>query len=416
VYASLLLAALLASGSGGLATDRVELKSGRTLRGRVLYEDGGVVVLKEEHRTRTIEADEVRSVVSRERLEDELLDRMGTLAKDELAEQVDLASRAREVGLEGEAEILLLRVVLTDPMNEPAREALGHRRFGSSWRAPFKGDWLPLLAVAEKRRSWADAWEFETAHYHLLTNVDLPTALDTALDLEIAYRAFHEVFGRSLGLHHVEERLEAHVHGDAASLPALDPGVVGIFDEATNTLIVDASYRLDRGLLFHEATHQVVHNTHAGMRAGAPGVPLWLDEGLAEFMQVGLAVKPRTYRFAWGEISEDHLRAHLLANPPYTLDQVLALRTQDFRTSRSSLSYAMAYTLVEFCMNADSGIHQDDFLAYLSEAYTRRVEPADFIAIVAKEPAAFEQAWNTYVEEFMHDPLRLAERRGRRGR
>jgi hypothetical protein len=354
----------------------------------------------------------VRSVNSRERRLTEVLDRMASLEDHELPELLELGHRAHELGLPGEAELVFLRVVLTDPLNEEARLALGHKRVGSAWRVPYKDDWLPLTKVADLRSRWGSAWSFETAHFILRTNVDLPTAVEIALDLEIAYRAFYEVLGRPLELHQVGDKLRAHVHADAQSLPLLDEGIRGIFDETQNTLIVDASWKLDRGLLFHEATHQLLHNTHAGMLKSAYAIPLWLNEGLAEFMQVGLAVRPRSYTFDWGEYSEKHLRAYLLAPRPHTLNELLTLHTGDFRGRRNDLNYAAAYTLVDFCMNADSGLRQDELIQFLAESYTRAVEPEDFVTMVAKDSEGFQREWKTYVEEFMH-PLRIEERRAR---
>jgi hypothetical protein len=418
---ALLIAALAAGSPTARATgvadplDRGELRSGRAHGGRVVFENEDVVVLKQGERLRRFERDSVRSVHSRERRLGEVLDRLASLERHELPELIELGHRAHELGLPGEGELVFLRVVLTDPLNADARHALGHKRVGSAWRVPYKDDWLPLTKVADLRSEWRDAWVFETAHYELRTNLDLPTAVDVALDLEIAYRAFYEVLGRPLELHQVEDKLLAEVHADIESLPLLDEGVRGVFDESRNTLIIDASWKLDRGLLFHEITHQLLHNTHEGMQKGAHAIPLWLNEGLAEFMQVGLAVRPRSYTFDWGEYSEKHLRAQLVAPRLPTLEELLASRPSDFRSNRNDLRYALAYTLVDFCMNADSGLRQDELMAFLQEAYARRVEPEDFLTMVAKDREGFAREWAVYVEEFMQ-PLNVERRRARRQR
>ena len=398
------------------SSDRVELVGGTTHGGRVLYEDDEVVILKQDEHVRTFVRDKVRRVDTRETRLGEVLDRMASLEDHEFPELIELGHRAHELGLPGEGELVFLRILLTDPFNEEARHALGHKRVGKAWRVPYKDDWLPLSKVRKLREEWNDGWVFETAHYVLHTNTDLETAVNTALDLEIAYRAFYEVLGQPLGLHQVEGKLAAHVHADVESLPLLKEGVSGIFDAASNTLIVDASWKMDRGLLIHEATHQLIHNTHEGMRKGAYEVPLWLNEGLAEFMQVGLAVKPRTYRFDWGEYSERHVRAQLVARKLPTLEELLNFRTADFVSNRKRLSYALAYNLVDFCMNADSGLRQDELMNYLAESYKTKVESEDFLTMVAKDPEGFRTEWAVYIEEFMQ-PLNIEKRRLRgRGR
>jgi hypothetical protein len=401
------------AGRAGAPPDRVELKSGATFGGRVVYEDDKCVLLDENDRLRRFSRESVASVTTREMLVAEILDRLETLGEHELDQRAAVARRAQEVGLSGEAEIINLGLVLTDPEREDARLALGHKRIGSAWRAPWKGEWLPLSSVARSRYRWANAWEFETAHYRLRTNIDLPTALEVALDLEIAYRAFYEVIGKPLGLHHVSELLEAHVHGDPDALPYLDEHIGGFFDEGSNTLIVDATRTLRRGLLFHEVTHQLLHNTHAGMVAGTGHrLPLWVNEGLAEFMTTGLDTRERGYDFDWAEVSVEHVRAYMTARDPITVERVVSLRDADFRhKDRGPVSYAMAYTLVDFCMHADSGRHQGALMRYLAQGYADALAPEDFVTLVADDVKTFEADWRAYVEEYMDEPLRARLRR-----
>lgn len=419
---ALALAALASpAGEGAAPLDELVLRSGEALRGRVLWQDERVVLLEQEGAQRELPRAQVQSVLTLEDRVGEVLDRLESLEPSELEQEVELAERARELGLVGEADVLLLRVVLRDATHERARELLGHKRVGSAWRARFESEWLPLTLVARKRMTWSDAWQFDTAHYSLRTNLDLPQALEVALDLEIAYRAFHEVLGRPLGLHHVGARLQAEVHSDRASLPAFDDDLQGWFDWDANRLVVDASARLDRSLLFHEATHQLLFNTHPGMRAGTLRLPAWLDEGLAEFLQAGLSqrtvgfrqVPGRTFDFDWRSWWQPHVDLVLRAPQPPALAEVLALRPPDFAGNRGYLlAYAQAYTLVDYLMNADSGRLQGELFAWLRDARRRTLTGEEFLLrFTAGDAQRFEREWLAYVQEFAREPERAARRR-----
>ena len=144
------------------SSDRVELVGGTTHGGRVLYEDDEVVILKQDEHVRTFVRDKVRRVDTRETRLGEVLDRMASLEDHEFPELIELGHRAHELGLPGEGELVFLRILLTDPFNEEARHALGHKRVGKAWRVPYKDDWLPLSKVRKLREEWNDGWVFET--------------------------------------------------------------------------------------------------------------------------------------------------------------------------------------------------------------------------------------------------------------
>lgn len=94
------------------------------------------------------------------------------------------------------------------------------------------------------------------------------------------------------------------------------PSAVGVFlgTGERHFLVVDmASPAESERVLAHEFTHAVLH-------AAAPGLPLWLEEGLAEFFST---FRVRGSRVDLGRPISTHTR-HLHTRPPLNLEETLA--------------------------------------------------------------------------------------------
>src|SRR5262249_10941647 len=133
------------------------------------------------------------------------------------------------------------------------------------------------------RKEWKHAWELRTTHYRLATNLDLASACDLALELELYYRAFYARFGKALGLRDVTDPMPCEVHPDQAPHPATGDRMA-YFDAVPRTVYELALGGLVLDALLHEATHQLLYCTAVEPRKATGVIPAWLDEGLAEYM------------------------------------------------------------------------------------------------------------------------------------
>jgi len=349
--------------------DVVELRDGERLVGRVVYEDEEVVVLRNGRREAELASADVVSVRSVERSLGGLLREAAEHDPWSVDANRTLAHAAAGAGLSGEAAVFWWRVLARAPDDAEANEALGHRDGRAGWTTRVGTRQVPLEARRELARDWGSAWELETSHWRLRTNLGLEEATDLALDLERLYRGFFVIFQRELRLYAVTEPLDVHVHADASSYPE-QGGERGYFDRDDRTLRMDSSGGLDRWLLVHEATHQLVHRTSELEPAYRGDVPAWLDEGLAEYVAACAVGDPGRLDLEAGRVQPVRFATHANAAKPLDLSRVLNLGPGDFAASTDrELKYAQAYTLVHFGLHGEHGRFRDEFLSFVRGAY-----------------------------------------------
>jgi hypothetical protein len=385
----------LASASG--AQDTVELLDGTQLEGRVVLETPERVIVRKGSRDREVERAKVKRVESRAHALDELLASWLALEKVTAEATLELARKAKASGLSGEAEVLAMRVLAVDPSNEAAHLFLEHERRGENWILRRGSRRLSLERRVEQSRDWGEAWEFTTSHYVLATNLELATACDLALELELYYRNFYAWFAIELGLYEVLEPMASHVHADKSSFPD-ESGRIGYFDGQANRLVELATQDNLLGVLTHEATHQILYNTARAARVSSSAVPPWLDEGLAEFCSSARRGFAGRASYALESRYDAHFVTHRDAKKPYDLARILTFSTGDFAaSSKADLKYAEAYTLVHFCLLGDQGAHRRPFLDFLGTALRGKGSSTDFKNALLMDERRLEKAWNEYV-------------------
>lgn len=384
-------------GVGTSPQDTVELEGGKKLEGRVVYEDDDVLVLRRGSRDREIELADVVAVDSVARKLDRFLAVAEAVGANDVEGNLALAAQASAVGLEAEARLFWWRVLELAPDHADANRRLGHVRRGSRWLVPDGGRRWPLDQLLERRADWGEAWELETTHYVLRTNLDLGTAVAAALELERFYRTFFSTFARPLRLYEVEEPMDVHVHADAASYPE-SGNEGGYFAPAENIARVDASRGLHVGTLIHEATHQLIHNTAERERTYSGSIPGWLDEGLAEYMEASIRGSVGETTVEVGAVNRAHFRAQAMAGKPYDLARVIQFDAGDFSAStRRSLKYAQAYSLVHYCLRGEDGAYREGFLAFVRGAYRGKSSSTHFKkALGIRGEKGFDEGWSRY--------------------
>lgn len=392
--AALLLCLALAA--GGDERDRVVLKTGKELRGRILLVDEERVVLRRSGRDQEL----ARSAVERTEsvrdglaalLEDARPSRLARLDEVEL-----LAARAEEYGLPGEAEALRWRMLALEPSCEAAHEALGHRRRGGRFVVPVDGRQVGLEERLALARDWGSAWTFGSLHYELRTNLPLGEALDLALELERLYAAFFALLGPELALREVCTRMRFQVHADRASYPE-GAGETGRYDPDSDTVVVDASRGLELLTWTHEATHQLLSVTAFRERGAQGEIPPWVNEGLAEYFATGVVGGP-PLAFQAGLPCTRHFRTQAGAQDAHDLKRVLAFSSTDFQAgSDQLLKYAQSYTLVHFLLHGEEGRYRQGFLAWLRLVYAGRGSTTELEKCLDVEWKPLERAWLAHV-------------------
>ena len=390
------LALLLALAVGGDERDRVVLKSGKEVRGRILLVDEQRVLLRRSGRDQEFPRADVTSTESvRDALSSLLEDaRPAKLARVDELEL--LAARAEECGLAGEAESLRWRMLRLDPASEAAHTALGHRRRGGRFVVPLDGRQVGFDERVAAARDWGSAWNFRSLHYELRTNLPLEEALDLLLELERLYTFFFALLGPELGLREVCTPMRFHVHADRASYPE-GAGGTGHYEPDIDTVVVDASNGLERLTWTHEATHQLLFVTAFRERGAQGEIPPWVNEGLAEYVATGMVGGP-PLAFQAGLPCARHFRTQHEAAHAHDLKRVLSFSTTDFQAgSETLLKYAQSYALVHFLLHGEEGRHRRGFFDWLRLVYQGRGSTTELGKCLDTDWKPLERAWEAHV-------------------
>ena len=391
-------AALLAFAGDTRPPDRIELKSGEKVEGYVLVETKDELLVLVKSRERRIPAAQVASVRSAAHSLTEVLDRHEKLPAGDAAAEVKLARYCQDQALPGEAEVLALAALCDDPANADAHTLLGHVRRQAGWMAKRGNQSVLFEKLLPARADLRHPWRLETSHYALLTNLALRDAVCMSLDLERFYRAFFQLLGAEVELREVVEPLGVGVYGDQRTFPEGLAGRPAYFDPGSGQVLVNAAAVQPRYALVHEATHQILHATAAGTRAGLGVIPGWLDEGLAEYMALSLVGDPGRAQYDLGAIADRHFAAHRNAKKPYDLSRVLQFGSDDFQVSSTGdLKYAQSYTLVHFFLHGAGGQYREKFFAFLRGTYGGRSSSTDFKRVFDVPEKELEDAWKAHV-------------------
>jgi hypothetical protein len=378
--------------------DRVDMRDGSRIEGRVLYEDDQRLILRNGTRERDLAKLEIADVDSRTRRLDRALTRWSELNASDPRAVLELALYCKGADLLEEARLFALHVTLLDPRNAKAHELLGHVERDGAWMLRGGANAPSYDELRAGTKDWGEATDFSSAHFVVRTNLGLREALGAALELELFYRELYALLQPELRLLDVTEPMRAELHADGRSFPELTGARRAYFDPLARTLYVDASVVIDRGELCHEATHAILHATAEDTKTARGDLPAWVEEGLAEYLSTSIDGPPGRPRFLAGGIHASHARLHATAKEPYGLTRLLNFATNDFlASSHAELKYAQAYTLVHFCMHGSGRAYREGFFEFLRGACNGQGSSANFKdTLVARGARDFEREWQAH--------------------
>jgi len=361
----------------------------------------------------------------------------------------DLASKAAapETKRYALAEQCLRALLQRDPNHAEARRLLGFVPHEGGWATPFAvkmltqgkvkhpvvgwvtADWIPHLDRGElpapiqargskERRwlpaaeadalhhDWSKAWEIDTEHFHIQTNVPLSEAIAFARLLEdfreLFFALMADVIGDDLPLaqrfrnpkltpkttqksHWVayfstKDEFVSHLS------PILGEGIqesLGVYltpKEAKPRGLQPMSYFFrdpngqlqETETLYHEVSHQLLFESAARGNMDQNVGNFWVFEGLGTYfetvapqadgsIQFGGLIGPRIGVARW----------RLVERKEYIpLEKLVALSREVFSLQGDvPLRYAEAMALTVFFMQAEGGRYRDSFLEYVKKAY-----------------------------------------------
>lgn len=326
---------------------------------------------------------------------------------------------------------VLREVLHFDSDHERARSLLGFVQFGEEWMSPFAAKmakknmvwhdrfgWLPEAHVkryeggerlvqaqwmsAEReesiRKDFQKAWEVETEHYRVKTNVSLERGVELARKLEVFHDYFHNSFA---AFFNSPEQLKK-LFSDSAPRGArvVKPFEVHFFRtkaEYVNRLkksnpqieITNGIYMPDdrmayffenpdsevESTLYHEATHQLLFELRGTTRPGAAEAwdreHFWIIEGFACYMESfrqtadGVSIgHPNYIRFDAAQYRLLHDKYYVPLNRFASMGK-LVFQSDD----HIEKNYSQASGLTHFFLHYDGGRYRDALVRHIELLY-----------------------------------------------
>lgn len=339
-----------------------------------------------------------------------------------------LARRAANEHRPSLALELATEAVRENPDHAQARKLLGFVRFRDAWRTRheirqlnsgkvfhatfgwlpashveryekgqryYQGRWMPAAEEAALRSDIKRGWRVESEHYLVTSNHSLEAGVALAGRLEMLYAVWRQVFagftasdaqlarvfeGRAMRRESKPHEVvyyrtrEEYDRALRVHQPQIDI-TLGIYFDHARTAYFFAGGDQEPGTLYHEASHQLFHESQAVAPHVARHDNFWVVEGIACYMET-LAEHGGTY-CTLGGLNAGRVpaaRHRLLTDHFYVpLEQLVALGMESLqRDPRISQLYSQSAGLAAFFMHAEEGRFREAFVRYLEAVYAGR--------------------------------------------
>jgi hypothetical protein len=350
------------------------------------------------------------------------------LRKDRAIALYDLARRAMQAKQPGLALELALDAIRANPDNESVRRLFGYQKYQNQWRTNYeakklrqgmvwndKFGWLPKSYVkryAEGQRyrnnKWISAaedaaahrdigsgWDIETEHYSIRTDAGLEAGVALGQKLEQLYFLWGQLFicyyasendvialfdGRAKAQPPLRRHQVVYFRDRAEyldSLKAMMPNIeisIGVYMDNTRTAYFYVDKKGDDRTLYHEATHQLFHESRPVSPKVGRFANFWIIEGIAMYME-SLQVRDGYYELggfddlrmlaARYRLLNDHFYVPFTELVGYDMERIQ-------KDPRIGTLYSQAAGLTHFLIHYNHARYRDALVAYLTDVYSGR--------------------------------------------
>lgn len=377
------------------------------------------------------------------------------LRRDQAGALFALAQRAHRSGRASLAFDLLMAALRENPDHETIRQMLGYQKYRDNWHTLFEvnklrvgqvwhekfgwlarssvrryeqgqrqlnGKWISAEEDARWRRNIEQGWEIETEHYLIRTNHSIEAAVALGKKLEKLYRVWKQLFVRYYA---TEDQVAALFSGRGRTrinLPRLKvayfrdredynrelrqafPNIevsVGIYVESMRRAYFFAGDQYDEQTMYHEATHQLFHESRPAAMGVGSKANFWIIEGIAMYMEtlhdegefhvLGGLDGPRM-RAARYRLLHDKFYIPLSEFSTLTMLQVQA-------DPKIATLYSQAAGLTHFLIHHDGGRYRDALVAYLEAVYQRRDDARTLSLLTRTGYGELDKQYRQFIEK-----------------
>ncbi len=355
---------------------------------------------------------------------------------------------------------LVLAALRENPDHEAIRRLLGYQAYRGEWRTAYEvrrlrtgqiwheqfgwlpksyarryeagqrmlnGRWISAEEDAALRRDINRGWDIETEHYTIRTNHSIEAGVELGQQLERLYRVWKQLFTR----YYLSEAQVTALFAGSARAPAagsqrhhvvyfrdrddyiqyFQPQVPEI--EISVGVYLDGTRRAyffhgddDQRNLFHEATHQLFHESRPVGREVGRHHNYWIIEGIAMYME---SLREEDGYHLLGGFDDARMQAaryRLLEDDFYVpLADFSSLGMEDVkRHERIATLYSQAAGLAHFLVHYEGGRYRDALVAYLSAVYSGRDNPNTLAQLTGSSCAELDGQYRRFMEQGPQQP------------
>ncbi|MBK9120673.1 MAG: DUF1570 domain-containing protein [Phycisphaerales bacterium] len=231
----------------------------------------------------------------------------------------------------------------------------------------------------------------ETRYYILHTDLDDDHVREAVQRITLMAEEYHR---RTSGLGRtVTQRLPFYLFSDFRAYEANGglPGSAGVFTgDRLMAVVMPQNPAFTWYVVQHEGFHQFVY------AAIGPNIPIWANEGLAEYFAQGIFTG---HRFLLGAVPPERLARVKLAireQKYLPLAEMMRLPQVAWNIDLRSYHYDQAWAMVHFLAHGDNGRYQDAFFDYLRDVSRGVAAERAWTSRMGTDIRAFQQRWEAY--------------------
>lgn len=222
--------------------------------------------------------------------------------------------------------------------------------------------------AAERPRDFVEPRGFrqqETQYY--IVHTDLPQDAFRAIELRLnhiaeEYQQRTQVFSTTQD----NQKMPFYLFSNQKEYEAAGalPGSSGVFDGQRLLACASDAYNINT---WHIIQHEMFHQ-YAVMRLNGEDLPVWLNEGLAEYFGESIFTGDGLVCGLIPPYRLERLRKTIADRKALSVADLIAMSHEDWNKELTSANYDMAWALVQFLVQGDSEKHQKAFVNYIREA------------------------------------------------
>jgi len=392
--------------------------------------------------------------------------RLTRLRRDQSNALYDLARNAVRGRRPSLAYELVLAAIRINPDHEAVRRLLGYQvyrgqwhtaaevrrlRMGQVWHEKFgwlpkshvlryeqgqrltKGRWITAQQDAELHHDIKSGWQVDSEHYSILNNHSLESGVSLGVKLERLLHIWRQIFLRYYASEaQMVALFDGRARGRRPQMPKFDvvyfrdrddynrwlrptmPNIevsIGFYHDLSRRAYFFAGKEYHDRTLYHEATHQLFHQS----RRVAPDVGrranFWIVEGIAMFME---SLHREGDFYVLGGFQDQRLyaaRYRLLKDDFYVpLGELVTYGAEKIQADkRIGMLYSQAAGLTHFLVFYDGGRYRDALVGYLSTVYNGTDDIGTLTELTGTGYARLDQQYR----QFMEESVQKAENGGR---